>query len=59
MSSMDVEEVDNPDHAHVLEVLPPEAGKSEGKAVVVPPFLGKHLLEHQVRSVGDGDYLMS
>lgn len=46
----DVEEVPNPDHVHVLEVLPPEQGETEGKRVEVNPCIGKFLLEHQVKT---------
>lgn len=50
LSSMDsVEEVPNPEHVHVLEVLPPEDGETEGRRVEVAPFIGRFLLEHQVR----------
>ena len=51
MSPMDVEVLDDSEHAHVLEVLPAEDGKSDAevKAVTVAPFLGRHLYEHQVK----------
>lgn len=45
----DVEELPHPDHVHVLEVLPPEEGETEGKRVEVAPSIGRFLLEHQVK----------
>ena len=44
----ETEEV-HPDDVHVLEVVPAEAGKSTEKVVIIAPFLGRHLLKHQVR----------
>ena len=38
----------NPDHVHVLEVVPPEPGQSTEKVVAIASFLGRHLLKHQV-----------
>lgn len=44
-----MEELPHPDHVHVLEVLPPEEGETEGKRVEVAPSIGRFLLEHQVK----------
>lgn len=48
-SRMQLEEDVDPEHVHVLEAIPPGAGQAEGKVVAVAPFIGKHLLKHQVR----------
>lgn len=50
MSSLDfVEEVPNPDHVHVLEVV----NEEEGQRVEVAPFIGRFLLDHQARKRTD------
>lgn len=54
----DVEEVVNPDHVHVLEVLPLVAGESEAKVVAVPPSLGRFLYEHQARDAASTDMIL-
>lgn len=44
-----VSEILLPGDAHVLEELPAEDGKDEGKRVEVAPFIGRALKDHQVR----------
>lgn len=46
-SSLDfVEEIPNPSHVHVLEVV----NEEEDRRVEVAPYIGRFLLDHQVRN---------
>lgn len=47
---MKVEKNIDADQMHILEEVPAGAGESENEVVAVAPFLGKHLLEHQVQT---------